>query len=75
MGGCCSTKYADGVEYENAFDVIIKQQIRDNDVILYSISTDEDCKKLKNTLRKSGIQFELFEINHMSDNVDISRSL
>ena len=71
MGGCCSTKYNGDADFENVFDIIIKQQVKENDVLLYSISTDEDCKKMKAELRKQGIQFELFEINHMSDNGDI----
>jgi hypothetical protein len=35
MGGCCSSKYDGSDTLDTAFDVIIKQQISDNAVLLY----------------------------------------
>ena len=53
------------------FDKIIREQIMANQILLYSISTDEECKALKNRLSETGISYELFEINLMSDSVEV----
>ena len=71
MGNCCSNAPTRQSEPPSVFDKIIREQIMANQILLYSISTDEECKALKQRLWETGISYELFEINLMSDSVEV----
>lgn len=70
MGCSCSSfdKHSEAkIDLTEPFSEIIKSQISEYQVLLYSKSFCENCRLAKQLLRKNGIPFEYFELDNMND--------
>ena len=70
MGCQCSTfdKHSEAkIDLIEPFSEIIKSQITEYQVLLYSKSFCDQSRIAKQLLRKSAIQFEYFELDNMND--------
>lgn len=70
MGCQCSTfdKHSEAkIDLSEPFSEIIKSQINEYQVLLYSKSFCENSRISKQLLRKNSIQFEYFELDNMND--------
>jgi glutaredoxin len=67
--GCQCSKFDKAneanMESSSSFYELIKQQIEDYPVLLYSRSTCQQSSTVKQILRRHALQFEYFEIDHM----------
>lgn len=70
MGCQCSTfdKHSEArIDLTEPFSEIIRSQINEYQVLLYSKSFCEQSRLAKQLLRKNSIQFEYFELDNMND--------
>lgn len=70
MGCQCSTfdKHSEArIDLTEPFSEIIKSQINEYQVLLYSKSSCEQSRIAKQLLRKHLVQFEYFELDNMND--------
>lgn len=70
MGCQCSSfdKHSEAkIDLTEPFSEIIKSQISEYQVLLYSKSFCENSRLAKQLLRKNGIPFEYFELDNMND--------
>ena len=70
MGCQCSTfdKHSEArIDFAEPFSEIIRQQINEYHVLLYSKSSCDQSRLAKQLLRKHSIQFEYFELDNMND--------
>ena len=70
MGCQCSTfdKHSEArIDLIEPFSEIIKSQISEYQVLMYSKSFCEQSRIAKQVLRKNAIQFEYFELDNMND--------
>mmetsp|Transcript_19189 Transcript_19189/g.35060 ORF Transcript_19189/g.35060 Transcript_19189/m.35060 type:complete len:127 (+) Transcript_19189:1415-1795(+) len=69
--GCHCSKFDKAheanIESSSSFYELIKQQIEDYPVLLYSKSYCQQSAQVKDVLRRLALQFEYFEIDHMKE--------
>jgi len=70
MGCYCSGPEKAGaetiIEFPASLAAVLKQQIREHQVLLYSSLETQESQSMKELLRAHGVAFEYFEVEHMS---------
>ena len=60
---------------EPLFLDIVKKQIQENKLLLYTLSDCEKSKQAKTAIRNQGIEFEYFDLDKLNDNKKIHHTL
>lgn len=70
MGCYCSGPEKAGtetiIEFPASLAAILRQQIKEHQVLLYSSLETQESQSVKEMLRGHGVNFEYFEVEHMS---------
>ncbi|OMJ96134.1 hypothetical protein SteCoe_312 [Stentor coeruleus] len=60
---------------EPLFTEIVNSQIEEHEILLYTLAECEKCKKAKNILKQSGVEFEYFDLDKLQDDKKILYTL